>query len=348
MHVIYHQKNFPLLQNRLYDSPSEALQCPKGDIELVEDPNTGLIYNQVFRPELMAYDENYQNEQAGSDRFRQHLTQVAEIVKQEIGHVALVEVGCGKGFFLNMLQADGCSITGFDPTYAGNNRSIRKCYFEPGVHSEAKGLILRHVLEHIKNPVEFLFQLRESNGGSGLVYIEVPCFDWICNHWAWFDIYYEHVNYFRMGDFLRMFGRIVASGYFFGGQYMYVVGDLRSLRRPRIKIEEKVKFPADFNRKLESQTAVAREARAIWGGSSKGVIFALLCARAGFPIDIVVDINPAKQGKYLPATAVRVHSPEECLAKLPRDSTICVMNANYLSEVINMTMNRYKYETLIA
>ena len=38
-----------------------------------------------------------------------------------MGTSNIVEVGCGKGYFLEFLAAKGLSITGFDPTYAGTN-----------------------------------------------------------------------------------------------------------------------------------------------------------------------------------------------------------------------------------
>jgi len=38
-----------------------------------------------------------------------------------------------------------------------------------------------------------------------LIYIEVPCFDWICLHRSWFDVFYQHFN-FRLADFDRVFG----------------------------------------------------------------------------------------------------------------------------------------------
>ena len=56
----------------------------------------------------------------------------------------------------------------------------------------------------------------------------MPCLDWICKHRAWFDIFYEHVNYFRLTDFQRLFQRIEDSGHLFGGQYLYVVAELAS------------------------------------------------------------------------------------------------------------------------
>ena len=94
-----------------------------------------------------------------------------------MGKDALVEVGCGKGYFLEMLLAKGFKVTGFDPTYEGANLNVKRQYFEPGAVEQANGLILRHVLEHIENPVSFLALLKEANGGIGKIYIEVPCFD---------------------------------------------------------------------------------------------------------------------------------------------------------------------------
>lgn len=338
MKLLYQQEQLPIFQNRMYDTEAEAKACPKGDIQLVEDQLTGLVYNAAFRPELMAYDANYQNEQALSPLFQAHLESVSGIVERCMGRDALVEVGCGKGFFLEMLLAKGFDIAGFDPTYEGNNPRVMKHYFEPGVGIKANGLLLRHVLEHIQDPFDFLQQLQVANGGNGKIYIEVPCFEWICAHRAWFDIFYEHVNYFRIADFYRMFGTVIDSGRLFGGQYLYIVAELATLRKPEMNFKDCVAFPKDFTRSLGEPCRAA-----IWGGASKGVIFALLKARAGQAISIVIDINPAKQGKYLPATGLLVQSPSEALANLPKGSTIYVMNSNYLEEIKEMSNNAYKY-----
>lgn len=129
-----------------------------------------------------------------------------------------------------------------------------KKYFEPGIiTAPAKGLILRHVLEHISHPYDFLCQLRDANGGGGMIYIEVPCFDWILGKRAWFDIFYEHVNYFRLTDFDRMFDRVIQKGRFFGDQYLYVVADLASLREPEFDKSDNVDFPSDFFHSLDSE-----------------------------------------------------------------------------------------------
>lgn len=339
---LYEQAHFPIFQNRMYASREEARQCPRGDIRLVEDAQTGILCNASFRPELMVYDEHYQNEQGNSLSFQEHLSKVADIVANRLGRERLVEVGCGKGYFLEILTSRGMDITGFDPTYEGDNRRIRKEYFSPGIIDRADGLVLRHVLEHVQHPIQFLDQIAEANGNAGRIYIEVPCFDWIRDHKAWFDIFYEHVNYFRLDDFHRMFGQVVESGRLFGGQYLYVVAELASLRRPAPRTSP-TSLPADFLASITSLGVADTHPKVIWGGASKGVIFALLMERNGSPVHTLIDINPAKQGKFIAATGLQVQAPEQVLPTLPRKSPIYVMNSNYMDEIMHMTHNAYTY-----
>lgn len=339
--VLYRQPEFPIFQNRMYDTAAEAVACPRGDIELVEEPSSGLVFNAAFDPARMVYDRHYQNEQAVSPAFRAHLEEVAGVVERGLGREGLVEVGCGKGYFLELLASRGFDLVGFDPTYEGRNPRIHARYFGPGEGLRARGLVLRHVLEHIRDPYAFLALLRDANGGSGRIYVEVPCLDWILAHRAWFDVFYEHVNYFRLADFHRMFGRVDSAQRLFGGQYLGVVADLATLRPPCADEADRAVLPPDFGRVARSPGEAGPVV--VWGGASKGVIFALLRARAGCPVDVVIDLNPAKQGKYLAATGLRVQSPEEALAVLPAGSAIYVMNSVYLPEIRRMSGDRHRY-----
>lgn len=325
----------------MYDSKAEAINCPRGDIELVEDLHSGLVKNAAFQPELMTYDSYYQNEQATSTIFQMHLDEIADLVQRKMGREKLVEVGCGKGYFLEKLLGQGVDVVGFDPIYEGNNPRVTRKYFGPDLGMSGKGLILRHVLEHIADPVAFLHQLAQANSRQGLVYIEVPCLDWICEKRAWFDLFYEHVNYFRLTDFTRMFGRVLYADWVFGGQYLAIVADLATLHDPVIDNDNRASFPDDFSITLPTERR--QNKTVVWGGASKGVIFSLLCERAGFPVEKVIDINPAKQGKYLAATGLQVQSPDQALADLPDGSTIFVMNSNYLEEIRQLSQNKYNY-----
>src|SRR5690349_14134827 len=116
---LYRVEGLPIFQNRMYSSRDAARNCARGDVVLVEDLGSGLVYNRAFRPELMAYDSNYQNEQGNSPLFQRHLESVADLVESQMGRDQLVEVGCGKGLFLELLASRGADIRGYDPTYEG-------------------------------------------------------------------------------------------------------------------------------------------------------------------------------------------------------------------------------------
>src|SRR3546814_16151111 len=108
---------------------------------------------------------------------------------------------------------------------------------------------------------------------------------------AWFDIFYEHVNYFRLSDFDRMFGTVLESGHVFGGQYLYVVADLATLRTPAFDKDGTVVFPIEFLRSLDQMAGIARTGarHAAWGGASQGVIFSIYLLSAGGDIDDVIE-----------------------------------------------------------
>lgn len=265
-----------------------------------------------------------------------------------------MEIGCGKGHFLEHLQEMGVEISGLDQAYEGTNISVLKKDFGPELGLRADGIILRHVLEHVQDPVGFLAHLCESNGGVGKIYIEVPCLDWICEHRAWFDIFYEHVNYFRISDFSRILGRVYESGTTFAGQYLYVVADLAAVQIPKCQNSADFTFPADFlhtvdiyAKRLITQHQAQRRS-AIWGGGSKGVIFAHFTQRASTGVDFVIDINPAKQGNYLPSTGLRVDTARDVLSRLEPGSDIFVMNGNYLSGIVELTNGQFNLRAVDA
>jgi SAM-dependent methyltransferase len=341
---VYRAEQLPVLQNRMFATAQAARECARGDVVLAQSLATGLVFNHAFRPELVEYDADYQNEQGLSAAFARHLDAVLDLMRLHFAGQSLVEVGCGKGLFLERLLAAGFDVTGLDPTYEGSNPRVIKEFFTPAVGIRADGLVLRHVLEHVPDPLAFLAGLREANGGRGKIYIEVPCLDWIAHHHAWFDIFYEHVNYFRLVDFERMFGTVHEAGHSFAGQYLSVVADLATLRTPRRPADDEFALPPGFMGAIESsraRLAASDAGGAIWGGASKGVIFALFMERAGVAVDTVIDINPAKQGHHLAATGLVVQSPEEAMAHLPAGADVFVMNSNYLQEIEAMTSHRY-------
>ncbi|TAK91699.1 MAG: methyltransferase domain-containing protein [Burkholderiaceae bacterium] len=336
--VIIRQLDFPVFQNKAYPTQAAALQAVCGDVELVQCPASGLVHNRKFNPDLLCYDSEYQNEQAWSPAFKKHLDEVLGITLRNFGSASFgVEIGCGKGYFFEQLCQAGANVMGCDPAYEGSNSRVLKRKFDRHTLRAAPDyLILRHVLEHIPQPWEFLAALAAQCQPGTKVYIEVPCFDWIVSHHAFYDVFYEHVNYFTRDALAGAFGLVVEAGDFFGGQYLYLVADLSSFRKPE---RYTGKWYSAVN--LESYLTVLFKNRLqgrktfIWGAGAKGMTFSNILARHAIAVDGVIDINPAKQGQYTGKSGVQIVAPETALPQA-RGADIFVMNPIYLDEIKTM------------
>lgn len=69
----------------------------------------------------------------------------------------------------------------------------------------------------------------------------------------------------------------------------------------------------------------------IWGGGSKGVAFLQTTGLSEKEIPFVVDVNPYKQGKFMPGTGHEVISPQRAAQLKPE--AVIVMNPIYGREV---------------
>ncbi len=339
----------PVYQNKMFATAEAATQCPRGDLLLVQNGRTGLVYNASFDPDLLSYDESYQNEQGHSHAFRSHLDAVLALVDRHFTDARIMEVGCGKGAFLELLRQRGHDAIGIDPAYEGDAEHIVRARFEPGTDIRADAIVMRHTLEHIANPVAFLQNVAEANGGSGKVYIEVPCLDWILDHRTWFDFFYEHVNYFRLGDFDRMFGNVIESGRLFGDQYLFVIADLATLRDPGIgTVARPVSIPGDLFDLIDGALLPTHNAfrKVVWGAAAKGMMFAHHAEQRGISLDFAIDINPAKQRMHLAGTGLEVLSPMDGLQRLGAGDIVFVMNSNYHGEIVAAGGDHLNYITV--
>ncbi len=334
--IIFSQVGFPVFQNKVYRTKEAARNAVCGDVELVQCVDSGLVFNRTFDPELLNYDTDYQNEQAHSPAFKQHLANVMKIILRNFGPEKTgVEIGCGKGYFFELVSDAGARLTGYDPAFEGNNPKITKEYFcWDKIANKPDYFILRHVLEHIASPWQFLAQLAAQCRPGTKIFIEVPCFDWIVSNNAYYDIFYEHVNYFTADVLAGAFESKFESGHFFGGQYLYLIADLSTFRPPERyagkrfhKIEMK-----DYITSLLRKRTTASGKTFIWGAGAKGITFANMLSEHSLSIEALIDMNPAKQGRFAALSGLPIVAPAEIFAKL-ENADVFVMNPVYLDEI---------------
>jgi len=344
--VIYEQSPVPLIQNKVYPTRELAQNAPCIGVTLAQSLDNGFVFSADFKDFTIDYDMHYQNEQSNSAYFRKHLENVIQIMEQN--HCLdgkVIEIGCGKAYFLDMLSYKGVDITGFDPTYEGHSNKVIKDFFsEKYSDINASFIVLRHTLEHISNPFDFIKTIAKANNYKGKIYIEVPTFEWIMNNNAVEDIFYEHCNYFTLETLQMLFKKSV-GGHFFNGQYIYVIAALEDVKD---EIEKRkitpwqVKFAdrtAEYKSILDSNKNVA-----IWGAGAKGSTFLNLLDKEGNKCKCVIDINPKKQHQFIGGTGHYIIRPDE-ISGLDINN-IVVMNSNYIDEVKGITSENINLITL--
>ncbi|MGH8330084.1 MAG: methyltransferase, partial [Pseudomonas fluorescens] len=65
-HELYRAIELPVLQNRTFATAEQAQASGSANIVLVQDSQSGLIFNKAFDASKLSYDVDYQNEQAHS------------------------------------------------------------------------------------------------------------------------------------------------------------------------------------------------------------------------------------------------------------------------------------------
>ncbi|MBT8400620.1 MAG: class I SAM-dependent methyltransferase, partial [Rhodothermia bacterium] len=217
-HTFYEARSVPIHNVRLIRSREAALAYPTGDIVLSIDENSGLIQNIAFEPDKVLYDEEYEETQGFSQTFQEFQKQLAQslIERHDLTNKRILEIGCGKGEFISLMCELGDNEgVGFDPAFIERRNpdpTNRVTFFsefftEKHTASSYDLVCCKMTLEHIHRPNLFMRMLRRAIGNAVLpvVFFQVPNSLTIFRDTAFWDIYYEHCNYFSAGSLGRLF-----------------------------------------------------------------------------------------------------------------------------------------------
>jgi SAM-dependent methyltransferase len=354
----------PVHCNILWPTEEAARRAPVAAIALALCHTCGLVFNAAFRPELVTYDEAYENSLHHSPRFEAYAESLARDLSERL-HLEgqlVVEVGCGKGEFLRRLcRASGAKGLGVDASYdprlapadADDAVTFLQEPFTRVPAEIAPALVLcRHVLEHLPDPGEFVEQFATVSRRSarGRVFLEVPHVLYTLEDLGIWDIIYEHCSYFSIPSLSRLCelaGLRVERAYAtYGNQFLCLeatpgpaaVSDRRAEVAELQRLADA--YSAEYVQKVsywESRLATLRaqgQKIVLWGAGSKGITF-VNTVPGGAGVACLVDLNPRKHGRFVPGTGQPVVGPE-LLRQLAPDHII-VMNPLYRDEIDKMT-----------
>jgi 2-polyprenyl-3-methyl-5-hydroxy-6-metoxy-1,4-benzoquinol methylase len=367
LRVFFEISDVPITCNTPWRSREAARNCSRGNIKLAFCPVCSFIMNINFEPSRLEYTQAYGNPLHFSPYFQEYAQSQAErLVEQyNLHNKSIIEIGCGDGYFLQLLCKLGNNRgVGFDPAYVKQEKHsvsrdrvkfVQDFYSESYRDYQGDLVVCRQMLEHIHNPKGFLKMLRRAIGNrvDTHVFFEVPNSTQIFRRLFVWDIIYEHYSYFTSPSLAHTFS---SSGFHvcelteeFEGEFLCIHARPSDQDAPYSDYEhpsevdriasDTASFAANYQSKVETwryklEKMKSREQRVVvWGAGSKGVSF--LNALKDPQIKYAVDINPRKQGMYVPGSGQQIVRPEFLRDYQP--DVIVVMNPIYRHEIQQLT-----------
>ena len=355
-------EHMPAQDGVVYPSEQEALDAPCGDIDLSICRRCHYIWNVSYDPSCIQFAD-YSYSQHHSTTYKEYLSSlIASLIQHyDLKDKTLIDIGCGEGYFLSELcrLGDNRGI-GIDPSNRLSDEIpidkeklsfIHDCYSDEHTAIQGDFFFCRHVIDELDSPKEFVklitHSLSRKNGS--IIYIELPNAMRTFEENLIWNIGYAKKSWFSSSSIttlLRLCGLDVLDVEpVFGNEYLGITGRIAT------GVEKDAPFPEGPNEEIlklletfaehatqefgmwESKVQELKSSGGqmiVWGAGMRGINF---LNRFGDP-DIfprVVDVNPDRQGKYLPDSGYLVDSPG--LLKEVRTETVLISNPIYAHEI---------------
>ena len=300
------------------------------------------------------------------------------VEKYSLKRKKVIEIGCGCGEFLSLMQQFGVEAYGLEYSEESvmqcvkNSLKVSKGFIQSSTDrlnfAPFDAFFILNFLEHLPDPNSVLrgISCNLTDGAIGL--IEVPNFDMILRNKLFSEFICDHLFYFTretLNTTLRLNGFEIIDCK--EEWYDYIISavvtpvrnykseaqklnNLSSKRYPG-KISNGIKKRAklDLSNFYEYQAKLKNEIDeyihrfkdkkvAVWGAGHQALAIISLMKIAD-KVEYVVDSATFKQGKYTPATHVPIVSPDK-LDSDPVDAVI-VMAAGYSDEVAKIIRQKY-------
>ena len=352
----------PVQDGVLWNSRDEAIHAPTGNIQLAFCRSCGFIGNVLFDPKKIRYDHEYSFSLHFSPTYQEYINNLAYTLVEDyqLKNKTVLEIGCGQGDFLRLISKLGNNrCIGIDPSIASREEKvgqsivtyIQDVYSERFANLEVDFVCCRQVLDQIHQPKGFVETVRNNLNHlpNTVAYFEVPNAANIFEELLIRNIIYEKSTWFTLYSISRLFELsgfkvLSAEPCFEAGQYIGIearinpIDDARQNNRFSVDSSFELSiagFRNNYQQKINSWDNQLRAIqnsgkRAIAWGAGSGAISLCSLLNIKEEIPYVIDINPKRQGKFLPVTGQQVVPPEFLL--------------EYKADIVVITNSTYEHE----
>ena len=348
---LFRLKNVPALAQNMPTNSEEIKKDVGIDLSLHQCPYCGLV--QLDSPPVFYYRDVIRSGGYATTMKDLRLEQYRGFIKEgRLENKKIIEVGCGAGEFLSLLQ-DNFPVKAYgiehnpDLVKAARDAGLNvQCGFietnkEKLNHAPFEAFMMFNFLEHLPDPSMFLQGICSNLSDESWGLITVPAWEYIYDHNGFYELIADHIAYYSKETFCRM---LEMNG--FEIVHCEIINrdtwsaTVKKIRQTDLSQMEK----HFFDLKNEILNAILswhnqNKTISVWGAGHQGLT-AISSMNLEPYLQFVIDSAPFKQGKYTPASHLKIISPTEFYSA-PTDVVI-VMAPGYTDEIVSLLQNRVK------
>ncbi|MDD5285986.1 MAG: class I SAM-dependent methyltransferase [Desulfuromonadaceae bacterium] len=335
-------KNMPKAAQHMPDEAS--LANDKGvDLEVCQCSGCGLV--QLSNKPVPYYREVIRAAAFSEEMKAFRIEQFTDFVnKYSLRGNKVLEIGCGKGEYLSLMQQCGADSYGIEYAEESVTYCIRSGLKVTQGFIEKDGSILPdapfaaffilNFLEHLPDLNSILRGIYDNLSVNAVGLVEVPNFDMILKNKLFSEFIGDHLFYFTRETLESILNRngfeVLECKVVW---HDYIISAVVKKRSP-LDLSSFAGLQLQFKEELQGFISQFGEKRvAVWGAGHQALAILALTDLAE-KVRYVVDSAPFKQGKLTPATHIPIFSPD-VLNSDPVDAVI-IMAASYSEEVANI------------
>jgi hypothetical protein len=298
----------------------------------------------------------------------------------------VVEVASNDGYLLKYFKSNGIQVLGIEPALGVAQVAIKNSiptlidFFGESLAlkltktKKPKLIIGNNVLAHVPNLHDFISGVATLIDDKGVITFEFPHLLNLLKNNQFDTIYHEHYSYLSLtalqpifkqyklkvfevekllthGGSLRIFLAKNDSNWEISHSVQDILDeesqfDPRDIRIYKLLQSKVIKTKSDLVTELSKQKANGKKISA-YGAAAKGVTLLNYCGIKSDTIDYIVDLNPSKQGKYLPGCQIPIVESKMLTSKPPDILLVLAWNLStelklQLSDHINLGMKLIK------